>query len=587
MLYPLLTKTRNLVDLSGIWNFCTEEADVNPANPLPNPISMAIPGSFNDQVTDAKLRDYVGYLWYERNFIIPESLLDQRIVLRFGSVTHAAEVYFNGELIKKHIGGFTPFEVELSKELIQDENNLKIRVSNIIDNTTLPNGVLLDNDDGSKKIVPNFDFYNYSGIHRPVILYTTTQTHIEDILVKYVFDAKTEQTVVTPELKVTGDYDKVHFEIKDETGQVVAESDSEELTIEDTHLWQPLNAYLYQLHVSVYQGETLLDSYAEEFGIRTLKIENNKFYINDKPFYFKGFGKHEDFPVIGRGMNQAVINLDFNLMKWTNANSMRAAHYPYSEEFLRMADREGFVVIDETSGVGLFNKFSFDVTQNKDDYDNTWEYVESQENHLNELRELITRDKNHPSIVAWAVGNEPASHQEGARAYFEPLIKLAKELDWEKRAVVIPNIINASAEKDEVADLLDIISLNRYYGWYIDHADLESAQKGFEAELEKWHELYPDKPILISEFGADTINGFSSVYATPFTEEYQVEYLKANFSVMDKKDYVIGEHVWNFADFETHPSVRRVDGNKKGVFTRDRRPKMSAHYLKNRWKNID
>lgn len=547
---------------------------------------MAVPGSFNDQITDAKLRDFIGNLWYETNFEIPESLLNERIVLRFGSVTHAAKVYFNGQLIKEHIGGFTPFEVELSKDLLQDENNLKVCVSNIIDNTTLPNGVLLEKN-GKKKIVPNFDFYNYSGIHRPVILYTTGESFIEDITVKYSYNKATKQTSVTPEIVVNGDYDSLKLAIKDEQGRVVAEATDTDLVIEDTQLWQPLNAYLYQLSVSVMQDGKLVDAYTEDFGVRTLKIENNQFYINDKPFYFKGFGKHEDFPVIGRGLNHAVINLDFNLMKWTNANSMRAAHYPYSEEFLRQADREGIVVVDETSGVGLFNKFNFDVTKNKDDYDNTWEYVESQENHLNEAAELVARDKNHPSVVAWAVGNEPASHQKGARAYFEPLINQVKEQDWEERAVIIPNIVNASADKDEVADLVDILALNRYYGWYIDHGDLESAEQGFEEELEKWHALYPDKPIIISEFGADTINGFSSVFATPFTEEYQVEYLKANFAVMDKLDYVIGEHVWNFADFETHPSVRRVDGNKKGVFTRDRRPKLAAHYLKNRWEKMD
>lgn len=119
MLYPQLTKTRNIIDLSGIWNFCIEEdVVIDPKKPLPNAISMAVPGSFNDQITDAKLRDFIGNLWYETNFEIPESLLNERIVLRFGSVTHAAKVYLNGQLIKEHIGGFTPFEVELSKDLL-------------------------------------------------------------------------------------------------------------------------------------------------------------------------------------------------------------------------------------------------------------------------------------------------------------------------------------------------------------------------------------------------------------------------------------------------------------------------------------
>lgn len=588
MLYPKQTKTRTLIDLSGIWNFQIEEPDqpINPKELLPNAVPMAVPGSFNDQTTDAKQRDYIGNLWYERELIIPTVLYSQRIVLRFGSVTHKATVYLNGELIAKHIGGFTPFEVELTADKLEDVNILKVCVSNIIDNTTLPNGVLLE-DNGKKSIVPNFDFYNYSGIHRPVKLYTTPKTYIEDITIEYDYHLDSNSADIKPLVTVNGEYDRLVVSIYNEEGDVVVESESDTLHMEDVSRWYPLNAYLYSMKVTLYDvNNQLIDSYSEEFGIRTLEIKDNQFLINEEAFYFKGFGKHEDFYVSGRGLNEPLNNLDLNLMKWMNANSMRLTHYPHAEEFIRLADRYGIVLIDETSGVGLFNKFNFDVSQNNKDYDNTWEYVNSQENHLNEVRELIGRDKNHPSVVGWAIGNEPAGHQEGAYEYFEPIAKLVKELDWEKRAVVVPNIVNASPDKDKITPLVDIITLNRYYGWYINHADLDSAKEGFKKELEEWHALYPDKPIIITEFGADTINGFRSVYATPFTEEYQVEYLEKNFEVLDELDYVIGEHVWNLADFETHPSVRRVDGNKKGVFTRERKPKSAAHYLRKRWDNF-
>src|SRR5699024_8890291 len=176
----------------------------------------------------------------------------------------------------------------------------------------------------------------------------------------------------------------------------------------------------------------------------------------------------------------------------------------------------------------------------------------------------------HPSVISWAIANEPASHQKGAGEYFKPLIELTKELDFQKRPVVIPNIVNATPELDEVSEMVDILCINRYYGWYIDHGDLETAIPKLTEELEKWHEKYPDKPIMFSEFGVDTISGLHSIYADPYTEEFQIEFYRETFKVLDQFDYVIGEHLWNFADFATATNIRRVDGKNKGVLTRDR-----------------
>lgn len=582
MLFPINTKSRAVIDLSGIWNFLIPEENqiIDLYKLLPNPTLIGVPGSYNDQVTEKKQRDYVGEFWYEKEFDFPDVLRSERLVLRFGSVTNSCKVYLNGTYLGEHIGGYTPFEFVLPNEVLKCTNVIKILVSNELNFKTLPNAVFLENQ---KKIIPNFDFFNYSGIHRPVKIYSTPTDFIEDIIVKY--EILKNEAIIKPTVSLNSSFDNLEYEVLDEDNNIVIKTDKKEFKIDNPKLWNPLKAYMYKLKVNLYNDKkVLVDTYTELFGLRSIEVINNQIYINDKPFYFKGYGKHEDFPILGRGMNETVISSDFKLMKWSNANSLRTAHYPYSEEFMRMADREGFIVINEVPGVGLFNKFDFDVSNKKEEKNNTWDIMESSNYHSEVIRELISRDKNHPSVISWAIGNEPAGHQIGAKKYFEPLVKMTKELDWEKRAVVIPNIINASPELDEINELVDIICLNRYYGWYLDHGDLEQAKIHFSREIQKWHELYPEKPIMISEFGADTINGFKSIYSNPFTEEYQVEYYKANFEVIDKYPYIIGEHVWNFADFETHPNVRRVDGNKKGIFTRDRKPKMIAHYLKERWK---
>jgi beta-glucuronidase len=204
----------------------------------------------------------------------------------------------------------------------------------------------------------------------------------------------------------------------------------------------------------------------------------------------------------------------------------------------------------------------------------------SREVHAQAIRELVARDKNHPSVVLWSIANEPESQTPESREYFEPLFALTRELD-PTRPVGFANFAVASHGKCLVSDLGDVLMLNRYYGWYVNTGDLAAAEQAWQTELEAW--ATEGKPIIITEYGADTVAGLHSVAPVPWTEEYQVEYLEMNHRVFDRVDAVVGEHVWNFADFATMSGVRRVDGNKKGVFTRDRRPKAAAHLLRRRW----
>jgi beta-glucuronidase len=197
------------------------------------------------------------------------------------------------------------------------------------------------------------------------------------------------------------------------------------------------------------------------------------------------------------------------------------------------------------------------------------------------LRELVARDKNHPSVVMWSITNEPASNEEGAREYFEPLVQLTRELD-PSRPVTFVNVMMAPAGTDLVADLFDVICLNRYYGWYVNTGDLAAAEAGLETELQAWESLY-GKPLIMTEYGADTLPGVHSVWDQPWSEEYQTAVLDMFHRVHDRIPALVGEQVWNFADFQTSAGIFRVDGNKKGVFTRDRKPKAAAHALRTRW----
>jgi beta-glucuronidase len=328
-----------------------------------------------------------------------------------------------------------------------------------------------------------------------------------------------------------------------------------------------------------------VDVYPLPVGIRTIRIDGARFLINDEPFSFRGFGKHEDSAVRGKAHDDPLMVHDFALMEWLGANSFRTSHYPYAEEVLEYADRHGIVVTDETAAVGLnatlgavlgdtaFTTFSDETIDSA-----------TREVHRQAIRELIARDKNHPSVVIWSIANEPESWTAESRAYFEPLVAETRRLD-PARPVAFANFMAATPDRDVISDLFDVLMLNRYHGWYADAGDLAAAERSLEQELRAWVDKH-DKPIIFTEYGADALAGLHEVRPSPWTEEYQADVLAMFHRVFDRVEAVVGEQVWNFADFATAPGIMRADGNKKGVFTRERRPKAAAHQLRRRWRDL-
>lgn len=590
MLYPVTNEHRSIIDLNGIWQFKLEgnQDTIDVTRPLNTDLVMAVPGSYNDQGVTTNIRNHVGNVWYERTFTIPKVLSNERIVLRFGSATHKATVYIDGQEVTSHQGGFLPFEVELNDQFYSGQHRLTVCVNNILDETTLPVGDYSETTDKDgnliKKNKPNFDFFNYAGLHRPVKIYTTPRTFIEDI--EIIPELKGDIAEVGYTVVTNATVDEVLVRLIDEEGHIVAETSgfNGSIKVEQPHLWEPLNAYLYHLEVTLLDNNQIIDSYAERFGIRSVEVKKGQFLINNRPFYFKGFGKHEDTYYNGRGLNEVVNVMDFNLIKWIGGNSFRTSHYPYSEEMMRLADEQGIVVIDETTAVGVHLNFSTilsGVTLR-----NTFEEIGTKEAHESVIKGLIERDKNHACVVMWFIANEPASTEAGAKAYFEPLVHLARACDPQHRPVTIVTILTSQPDTCQVQDLVDVLCLNRYYGWYTQTGDLVAAKEALRTELDGWTEKQPDKPIMFTEYGADTVAGIHAISDELFTEEYQVRYYEANHEVIDEYPQFIGEQTWNFADFETSTDIIRVQGNKKGIFTRERRPKAVAHYFKKRWENI-
>lgn len=595
MLYPIMTKSRLLMDLSGIWNFRLDNGngfeEKWQERPLQKAMPMPVPSSYNDLEENPEFKEHYGWVFYQKEVELPKKSVEgQRVILRIGAATHYAKVYWNGTLIGEHKGGFLPFEIEITSFLSEMGNLLTIAVDNRIDYSTLPVGgtkdmlggmlALGEEEEKKPKNHPNFDFFNYCGLTRPVKLYTTPKDYIEDITV--VSEIEEKSAILSYEIHAVGN-GKVHVEILDEEGESRGNGDGAKgtLTVEQARLWEPLNPYLYQIKVSF--GE---DEYTLPYGIRTVRVDGTRFLINEKPFYFKGYGKHEDTFPAGRGLNLPMNAKDMSLMKWQGANSFRTSHYPYSEEMMRLCDEEGIVVIDETTAVGVNLTFGGGANFGGEKI-KTFDKehgVKTKEHHEQVIRELIQRDKNHACVVMWSIANEPDSAAEGAYEYFAPLYELAKKEDPQKRPCTLVSVQMPHPEEDVSAKLSDVICLNRYYGWYVYGGELETAKKALAREMQMWEKV--NKPVMFTEYGADTVAGFHDTVPVMYTEEYQVAYYEMNHEVFDKLDFVVGEQVWNFADFATSQSLLRVGGNRKGIFTRDRKPKMAAHYFRERWKNI-
>ena len=255
-------------------------------------------------------------------------------------------------------------------------------------------------------------------------------------------------------------------------------------------------------------------------------------------------------------------------------------HYPYAEEVLDYADRRGLLVIDEAPAVGLHLSLGNMGDAGARTFSPGPVGEAAAAAHLAAIRELIARDRNHPCVIAWSIANEPDTAEPAARDYFAPLVAAARELD-PTRPICFANVATAPPDTDVVTDLFDLICVNRYYGWYADPGDLRAAERHLEEELRAW--ARHGKPIIVTEFGADALPGLHALPPVMWSEEYQVALIEASLRVFRRIPAVIGEHVWNFADFGTAQAVHRPGGNHKGVFTRDRQPKAAAWLLRRWW----
>ncbi|XP_035792650.1 beta-glucuronidase-like isoform X1 [Anopheles albimanus] len=602
LLYPIESETRELKSLDGVWNFVRSESN-NPSQGIREKwynddlarvrktIPMPVPSSYNDVTEDAGLRDHVGTVWYDRKFFVPRSWADSgdRVLVRFGSVHYDTIVWINGVQIVKHEFGHLPFEAEVTKVLkYGQENRITVLCDNVLLQVTVPQGKV-DNqaiDNGVEMVQSyTFDFFNYAGIHRSVMLYTVPKLYIKDVAIRTGYDEDVGSGTVDYQITTSAnetDNLQVTVKLYDRNGTLVGKDLAQgqlqgTASIPEVRLWWPYlmhpePGYLYTMEITLATigpvgdaSPTVLDIYRMKVGIRTLEWNATAFLINGKPIYFRGFGRHEDSDIRGKGLDLALLTKDFNLLKWVGANAYRTSHYPYSEESMQFADEHGIMIIDECPSV---------------DTDNYSQIL--LQKHKSSIEQLIHRDRNHPSVVMWSIANEPRTGRLDADAYFAAVAAYTKQLDPTRP---ITAAIAVNVNDDRAAQHLDIISFNRYNAWYANAGRLNMITNRVIEEAQAWNKKH-NKPVLMSEYGADTMEGLHMLPAYIWSEDYQTRVFSQHFKAFDalrKQHFFIGEFVWNFADFKTAQTYTRVGGNKKGIFTRNRQPKAAAYLLRQRY----
>lgn len=594
MLYPRDTAARRAVSMDGMWKFQLDENQKGKKDGwkdgLPHPDMIPVPASFQDFYTDKDIREYTGDFWYETDFFVPGEWKGKEVAVRFGCATHRAEVYVNGMKIVTHEGGFLPFSAVVTDVVRYNEyNKVVVLVNNELNVTSIPCGETKTLSNGKKMSKPYFDFFNYSGLQRPVKLIAYPKEHIEDFSVNHQLEG--QDAIVHYSVETTGNHE-VQLEVYDADGKKAAfvTGKEGEIRIPNVHKWKVGDGYLYRFVIRILDGSELIDEYYEPIGIRTVEIRGKDILLNGEAIYLKGFGKHEDSDIVGRGFNIGVMKRDFECMKWIGANCFRTSHYPYSEEIYQMADQEGILVVDEVAAVGLFKSimnFMEASTGKNTAFFGEATIPELLENHLQCVEDMICRDKNHACVIAWSLLNEPETTDEAAVPYFQKVFELARKVDPQKRPRTFALVMNSLPDTCKCYQFSDFLSLNRYYGWYMMGGyEISDAEEAFRREMDAWAAKKLDKPVVFTEYGADTSAAEHKLPSVMWSQEYQIEYLEMCHRVFDAYDFVVGEMVWNFADFQTTEGIMRMNGNKKGIFTRQRQPKMAAYYFKKRWENI-
>lgn len=570
---PFIHAQRLVKTVNSAWEFELENSSEKE--------TVNIPHTWNteDPFTDGPY--FRGKGIYIKDIFIPKDWSDRAVFLKFEASNQVTHVFVNDQVVGKHTGGYTAFAFELTEALnFGAENNIRIEVDNS-HNTDIP------------PLEADFNFYG--GIYRDIEMIVTGKSHFH-----LVGEAGGNLLIKTPEVseknaRITFEGNIVNpckdldlqIKISDPSGNIVSEKSfaantenfSKDFLIDNPKLWSPKNPQLYSLQANLIDQNTgkIKDSFFSKFGCRWFSADPEKgFILNGKPIKLIGANRHQDFENMGNAVPNSIHRKDYQMIKDMGANFIRTAHYPQDPEVYRICDELGLLVWTE---VPVIN----DVTDTEAYHQNA----------INMQREQVLQLYNHPSIVFWGYMNEifirfvftGDMSEEAKNAKIATSVELAKKLEAETKKLDTSRLSVMALHENElyntsgIADIPDVIGWNLYFGWYT--PGLENLGKF----LDEQHKKYPNRPLLISEYGPGSDSRIQTNDPKPwdYSEAYQ---LKSHVSYLNQviaRDYMLGMAAWNFADFG---SSSRQDSrpfiNQKGLVNFDREPKDIYYYYKAR-----
>ncbi len=513
--------------------------------------TMHIPGDWNTQ--DERLFFYEGTVWFKKSFqAVP--MQDYRTLLYFGAVNYDCHVYVNSRHVGHHIGGFTPFNYDISDLLREGENTVIVKVDNKRHAEDVPTQI--------------FDWWNYGGITRDVRLVKVSPVYMEDYslqLQKADAKAKMREISFSARLNKAEAGHKVVVSIPELKLEQQLTTDAEgkvggmlKVSAKKLQLWSPDNPKLYQVMLSL-DTSTIGDS----IGFRTIETRDKQILLNGEPIFLRGISIHNEKPYGGGRANSADDAR--TLLSWAKelgCNFVRLAHYPHHEEMVREAEKMGILVWSEIPVYWTI----------------AWTNPKTYENAQRQLRDMISRDHNRANVIIWSIANE-TPHSKERDTFLGNLAKYARTLDNTRLISMAMEVTGASNYvnrlNDNMNEYVDVVSFNQYIGWYRDVND---------APKMRWEIPY-NKPVIISEFGGGARYGLHGAKNQRWTEEFQENLYIENLAMIDKIEGLAGTTPWILKDFR---SPRRVlPGvqdyyNRKGLVS-DNGEKKKAFYVLKQW----
>lgn len=510
-----------------------------------NGMRLNVPGDWNSQ--SSELKYYEGTVWYGRHFEANISP-DKRQFLYFGAVSYRCRVYLNGHEIASHEGGFTPFQVEVTDVLSEGDNFLVVEVNNTRSVDAIP--------------AMAFDWWNYGGITRDVMLVTTPRLFIRDYFVR-LDNVQKDLIHATVALSAKGVRD-VRIEIPELNIERTLQTNEEgvgsiSLKVRKLELWEPEKARLYRVVITSEE-----DRIEEEIGFRQIIVDGTRILVNGNPVFMRSISFHEEIPQrMGRAFSGADASMLLNEAKALGVNMIRLAHYPQNEYTVRMAEKMGIILWQE---IPIWQGIDFEDR-------GTMEKAQTM------LGEMINRDKNRCAVCFWGVANE-TKPSDARNSFLLSLLEKARSIDRSRLYVAAFDLVYFNKETrrfemdDPFTSNLDVVAVNKYMGWY--HPWPLSPEEAI------W-DVVPDKPLIISEFGGEALYGQhgNEEVASSWSEEYQAKLYRDNIEMFNHIPNLCGVSPWVLFDFRSpfrfHPTNQ--DGwNRKGLLS-DQGLRKKAWYI--------